>query len=444
MDNCFSIFEAAAQCPDQIGLRRAGEDYSFARLATLTKNIIDRLHKEKVLPEKGRPMVVEGKNTVETIVLLYALFELKVPALMLHPKLTAAERYVLLSSIREIQDPLPEDTVAVLFTSGTTGLPKPAIITRKMLWESAKASEVNLGWQEGDCWQLCMSVTRIGGLSILTRCLLARKTLAISPLFSPESFTQALIDDQVTITSIVPTMLAKVFETYPDWRAPEALRVILLGGSSANDKLLEKAHRQGLPIVTTYGMTETCSHVVMTPYNERLNLVKGSGKVIPGAQVRIRDGQIEVKSPMNTPGYWGRPRITNEWFETGDLGEFDEDGVLHVHARRHDLILSAGENVYPLEVENMLTRSPFIKEALVLGEPDETWGAIVCALIVPEKGTHPKPEDVRRFCKETLSAYKCPRKIAFVDSLPVNSADKPDRRSQVLERYTLTTLHYKH
>lgn len=108
------------------------------------------------------------------------------------------------------------------------------------------------------------------------------------------------------------------------------------------------------------------------------------------------------------------------------------------------MILSAGENVYPLEVENMLTRSPFIKEALVLGEPDETWGAIVCALIVPEKGTHPTPEDVRRFCKEMLSAYKCPRKIAFVEAIPLNAADKPDRRAEVLQNYTLTALHYKH
>lgn len=444
MQDVFSIFEAARDCPDQIGLRRAGEDYTFARLATLTRNTIERLEKEKALPEAGHPMIIEGTNTVETIVFLYALLALKIPALMLHPKLTAAERRVLLQSIRSITAPLPEDTAAILFTSGTTGLPKPAIITRKMLRASAQASENNLGWKDDDCWQLCMSITRIGGLSILTRCLAARKTLAISPLFNPKSFTEALVKDRVTITSIVPTMLAKVFEEYPNWTAPKHLRVILLGGSSANDKLLEKAHAQGLPIVTTYGMTETCSHVVMTPYEERYSLVKGSGKVINTAQIRIENGQIEVKSPMNTPGYWGREPLESEWFETGDLGAFDEDKVLHVYARRHDLILSAGENVYPLEVENMLTRSPFIKEALVVGEPDETWGAIVCALIVPEDGTHPKAEDVRRFCKETLSAYKCPRKIAFVKAIPLNSADKPDRRPQVLEHYILTTLHYKH
>ena len=444
MADPFSIFEAAAEAPDRIGLRSKGTDYRFSQLALLTQNAISRLEASGSLPSKGLPYIVEGTNTVETLVTLYALMALGVPALMLHPKLTATERRLLLESVLRIREPLPENCVAVLFTSGTTGLPKPAIITREMLLASAAASAANLGWQDNDCWQLCMSITRIGGLSILTRCLFARKTLAISPLFSPASFVEALEHDRVTITSIVPTMLAKIFETYPNWQAPERLRVLLLGGSSATEKLLQKAHAAHLPIVTTYGMTETCSHVVMTPYSERFKLQTGSGKVLPPARVRIRDGQIEVNSPMTTPGYWGKPRLEGDWFETGDLGEFDADGTLHVFARRHDLILSAGENVYPLEVENLLSHSPFIKEALVIGEPDETWGAIVCALIVPENGTHPTIEDIRRFCKENLSAYKCPRKIAIVKTLPVNSADKPDRRPEVLKRFTLEKVHYAH
>lgn len=443
MQKPFSIITAAADAPETIGIRCGGQDYSFAKLALLTQNCMARLENTGVLPPKGQPYIVEGKNSVETVIELYALMELGVPALMLHPKLTPTERRVLLESIANITEPLPENCVAVLFTSGTTGLPKPAIITTDMLLASANESAKNLGWQDDDCWQLCMSLTRIGGLSILTRCLLARKTVAISPLFDAKSFVQALKDDHVTITSIVPTMLAKIFEVFPQWTAPAHLRVILLGGSSATDKLLDKAHEQHLPIVTTYGMTETCSHVVMTPYAERFELQSGSGKVLPNSRVRIHHQQIEVASPMRTPGYWGRPPLTSEWFETGDLGDFDEQGRLHVYARRHDLILTAGENVYPLEVENLLARSPFIKEALVVGEPNETWGAIVCALIVPENNTHPTLEDIRRFCKENISAYKCPRKVAFVEALPVNNADKPDRRSAVLKQFTLHPLHYK-
>ena len=443
MVNPFSIFKAAADCPNDIGIRCAGQDFSFAKLALLTQNHITRLENSSALPPKGRPFIVEGKNTVETVVELYALMELGIPALMLHPKLMPTERRVLVESISNIQAPLPDNCAAVLFTSGTTGLPKPAIITYDMLLASAQESAKNLGWEPNDCWQLCMSLTRIGGLSILTRCLLARKTVAISALFSPKSFLEALDNDKVTITSIVPTMLAKIFEFRPDWHAPSHLRVILLGGASATDKLLAKAYSQKLPIVTTYGMTETCSHVVMTPYEERYELQSGTGKVQSNTRVRIHNQQIEVNSPMTTPGYWGRPPITSEWFETGDLGEFDDQGRLHVFARRHDLILTAGENVYPLEVENLLARSPFIKEALIVGQPDETWGSIVCALIVAENGTHPTDEDIRRFCKENISAYKCPRKIAFVDTLPVNSADKLDRRPEVLKQYNLRTLHYK-
>lgn len=443
MANPFSIFKAAADCPNNIGLRCAGQDFSFAKLALLTQNHIARLENSGALPPKGRPFIVDGKNTVETVVELYALMELGVPALMLHPKLMPTERRVLLESISSIKTQLPDNCVAVLFTSGTTGLPKPAIITSDMLLASAQESAKNLGWEPDDCWQLCMSLTRIGGLSILTRCLLARKTVAISPLFSPESFLKALDNDKITITSIVPTMLAKIFEYEPDWHAPSHLRVILLGGASATDKLLAKAHAQRLPIVTTYGMTETCSHVAMTPYAERYDLQSGTGKVQSNSRIRIRNQQIEVSSPMTTPGYWGRSPINSEWFETGDLGEFDSEGRLHVFARRYDLILSAGENVYPLEVENLLARSPFIKEALIIGQPDETWGAVVCALIVAEKGTHPTDEDIRRFCKENISSYKCPRKIAFVDSLPVNNADKLDRRPEILKQYDLHSLHYK-
>lgn len=443
-DHEFSIFSAAADAPNACALRAGEAQFTFAELAQLTRERIDALQANDQLPVPGRPFVLEGANSLETLVTLYALLALRIPLLMLHPKLTANERVELLARMQAIDSPLPEDTAAVLFTSGTTGTPKPAIVTHKMLEASARASAANIGWEDGDCWQLCMSVTRVGGLSILTRCLIARKTLAISPLFNAKSFIEALVRDRVTITSIVPTMLAKVFEVYPDWTPPKNLRVILLGGSSAPYALLEKAHRQGVPIVATYGMTETCSHVVMTPYEERYALHEGCGQLINNCEMRFEDGEIVVRSAMTTPGYWGRDiEPTDRWFKTGDLGEMDDEGWLHVHARRHDLILTGGENVYPAEVENTLCRAPFIHEALVIGEPDETWGAIVCALIVVAPGKTATHEAVRDFARENLSSYKCPRKVAFVDALPLNAAEKPDRSPEVLKRFRFKSLHYR-
>ncbi|MBO7173768.1 MAG: AMP-binding protein [Burkholderiaceae bacterium] len=444
-DHALSIFAAAADSPDAVALRTGEKDYRFSELALLAKARLVSLQTEQKLPAQGRPYILDGQNSLDTLVTLYALLAAKVPVLMLHPKITDHERHELLMQMRAITQPLPHDTAAVLFTSGTTGAPKPAIITHKMLIASARASAKNLGWEANDCWQLCMSIARVGGLSILTRCLMARKTLAISPLFDAKSFTEALIRDRVTITSIVPTMLAKVFEVFPDWVPPKHLRTILLGGSTAPESLLAKAHAQGVPIVATYGMTETCSHVVMTPYDERYNLHAGCGEVIDFAEVKTVDGEILVRSEMTSPGYWGSDEEPcNRWFKTGDLGEFDNEGFLRIHARRQDLILTGGENVYPLEVENALTRAPFIKEALLIGEPNDTWGAIVCALIVAQPGMDPTHEDVKHFAKANLSSYKCPRKVAFVDKLPVNSADKLNRHPSVLKNYTLTTLHYKH
>lgn len=440
----FCILEAGKEQPDRVALRQNGQSYTFGELARLTEQRIRSLRQDDAMPAPGRAYVLEGKNDLQTLITVYALLQEHIPMLMLHPKLTLSERQALLRSVHSINQALPKDAAAVLFTSGTTGLPKPAVITRTMLRESAVASEKNLGWSDDDCWQMCMSVTRVGGLSILTRCLRARKTLAVTPLFDVDSFIDALHTDRVTMTSIVPTMLSKILQKYPDWTAPKHLRVILLGGSSAPRSLLQEASQRGLPICSTYGMTEQCSHVVMTPYQDRYACHVNSGRVLEGVKIRIVNSEIQIKGPMTTPGYWGRPwEATDRWFKTGDLGEFTPQGELCVKARRHDLIVSGGENVYPIEVENVLMSSPLIAQALVIGREHEVWGDVVCALIVPEKGVEVTLADVRDWAWEHLSSYKCPRYVALVDMLPVNAADKPDRSRSVLRNYDLQVIHYK-
>ncbi|MEF9996264.1 MAG: AMP-binding protein [Burkholderiaceae bacterium] len=434
----FSILAAARAAPRRIGLRIDGREFCFDELAALTR---ERIHSIE-WPAAHRPYPLTGANTLATVITLYALLERGVAALMLHPKLTELERATLLAQADAITEPLPTDAAAVLFTSGTTGRPKAAVITQANLLASARTSRANIGWQDDDCWQMCMPIARVGGLSILTRCLAARRAVAIPPAFDAATWPQTLADQKVTLTSLVPTMLAKVLEHHPDWRAPGTLRALLLGGTSASHRLLSAAHAAGAPVIATYGMTEACSHVVATPYGERYRATIGSGRVLAGVALRIDHGRILVRGAMLMHGYWGQaPLDPAAWFDTGDLGELDPHDHLHVNARRSDLIVTGGDNVYPVEVEHALETVPGIGSATVLGLPDETWGQIVVALLVAD-GAPPPIDDLIAAIAARLSPHKRPRRIAFVTQLPQTAAGKPDRRPVVARALDLMAIRY--
>ncbi len=315
-----------------------------------------------------------------------------------------------------------------MYTSGTTGRARGAVLTRSALLASAQASAANMGWQPDDCWLLAMPIARIGGLSILTRCLIARRAVALAPSFDAALVPAWIEQWRTTLASMVPTMLALVFERYPDWRPPPFLRAIQVGGAEAPPRLLKEAARRKVPVVLTYGCTETCSQVVVTPYEQRFNPAQGgAGRALPGAEVRVVDGRIEVRGPMRMAGYLGaEPLAADAWFDTGDVGMFDAHGGLHVRARRADLIVSGGENVYPAEVERVLEACHGIRAAAVFGVPDETWGQVVAAAFVAD-GAPPTDGELVAFLDHHLARHKQPRRIAFVSQLPQTGAGKLDR-----------------
>ena len=237
-------------------------------------------------------------------------------------------------------------------------------------------------------------------------------------------------------------MLVKLMEEFPDWKPKREFRTILLGGSSASQSLLRKAKERGIPIVTTYGMTETASNIVTSPYEGRLD-PKAKPRANALAEIKIENGTLRVRGPMRMTGYWGHtPLAKDAWFDTGDIAAIAEDGAVQVFARRTDLIVSGGENVYPVEVEAALTSIPGIKAALVLGLPDGTWGAVVTALLVSDNA--PLTDEVfKAEVKKRLSPFKCPRRIAWVKALPQTSAGKPERNpAEALMGIVLKTLHY--
>lgn len=380
--------------------------------------------------------------------LFLTLFGMGVTAVPLHPKLTRAEVDVLTSIARpdlvltedEIAraaadtaydghgpDALPtpdvEAPAAIVFTSGTTGRPKGALLSRRAFLASARASAEVLGWHPEDRWFLCMPLAHVGGLGVLVRCLLAKKGVIHfgRRAFEPRGALDLMERCGATIASLVPTMLARFVESNA---APShALRVALLGGAAASPALLDKGRALGWPLVVTYGLTEACSHVTLGTVSSTGRHV---GTPIPGTEVRIVDEQITVRSPTLFSGYVDQgplPLDADGFYATGDLGEVDDEGRLVVHARRTDLVVTGGENVYPREVELLVEELDGVREAAVFGVPDETWGQLVALAVVVEPGG-PDLASIAASLRERTASHKRPRLGVVVDALPTNTLGK--------------------
>jgi o-succinylbenzoate---CoA ligase len=420
-----SIFAAADEAPDHAAVIDGERAHTFADLARLTRARVDALHAER---RDALPYPLVGANTLDTLVALYALLEMGAPALLVHPQLTAVERERLRAAALRAGPIVDPDAAVIIHTSGTSGEPRGALLTRSALTASAAASAANLGWQIDDRWLLCMPIARVGGLSIVTRSLAARRTIVLAPSFDADRFPQWLDARRVTLVSLVPTMLTRVLDAHPQWRPPAHFRAVALGGAQASARLLERAAARGIPIVVTYGMTETCSQIAATPYSARYASADwGAGVALPGIELRVRDGGVEVRGPVLMAGYWNEPPLApGDWFDTGDVGAIDARGCLHVHARRSDLIVTGGENAYPAEVERALEASPGIAAAGVFGVPDETWGHTVAAVLVAD-GTPPTDAALVQYVKRHLAPHKRPRHICYVERLPLAASGKLDR-----------------
>lgn len=328
----------------------------------------------------------------------------------------------------------------VIFTSGTTGRPKGALLTWANQLASATASTAALGLTERDRWLLAMPLFHVGGLNILHRCALAGATVVLHERFDPEAAVRALAEEGVTVASVVPAMLRRMLELWGDRPLPPNVRAILIGGAPIPPDLVTRC-----PVaLPTYGLTEACSHVtLMRPGADALDRAS-AGMPIFGTDVRIVDaaraelpvgapGMIEVRSPTVFQGYLGEPEATaatlvEGWLRTGDDGYLDDRGCLHVLSRRSDLIVSGGENVYPSEIERVLDRHARVYESAVVGADDPRWGQVPVAFVVP-RGEAPTEAELKAFVAEHLARYKVPRKVTILDALPRLGSGKLDRQA---------------
>ncbi len=348
----FSVLRAASEAGPRKALVIDGQAISFDDLA-------GRVRATQVALA-GHPLGVAKsivcKPYLASLLELYACLESRIPAALLSPKLVPEQERALCAAIATFRPTSPSNTgvddgaMAIVFTSGSSGEPKGVELSRGAFKAAAEASAERLGWREDDRWLLGLSFAHVGGLSILTRCLAARRPVVIvsASRFSAGEVAHAIERDRVTLLSLVPTQLRQLLDLQPIWRPPAHLRSVLLGGAAADDALLEAGRARGWPLLVTYGMTEACSQIATQPPEEldQTPLERGNSlPLLPGFEARIVDDCIQVRSPTLLTNYQPRgahpdPRTADGWLVTQDLGRIDARGRLEVLGRRDDLIIS--------------------------------------------------------------------------------------------------------
>ncbi|MGB8361644.1 MAG: AMP-binding protein [Acidimicrobiia bacterium] len=304
----------------------------------------------------------------------------------------------------------------VVYTSGTTGAPKGVRLTMANLEAASRASARHLGHGADDDWLLAMPLHHVGGLSILVRQAFTGGSVTMLPGFETESFVAAM-RRKVTMVSVVPTMLRRIIGHEPF----DGLRAVLVGGGPIPDGILEEAVAAGLPVLPTYGLTETFGQVAtLRPGSP----VERKAHPLPGVELRIEpDGRIAVRGDQVSPGYAGEPDREDSWFVTSDLGSLDDEGALRVLGRADAVIVTGGENVSPERVEAVATGCPGVEEAVVFGVPDDEWGQVVACVYIGEASA----VAVADWVAARVAGYAVPKRWARVESIPRTGIGKPDR-----------------
>lgn len=331
-----------------------------------------------------------------------------------------------------------DETVVILFTSGTTGTPQAVQLTRRNLRANAVASAFRLGVSPGDRWLCCLPVHHMGGLAPVFRTALYGTTLVVQRQFDAESTGEILRDRQITGVSLVPTQLKRLL----DGDAPlDELETVLVGGAPTPDSLRERALDHEVPLYPTYGMTETASQIATATPDECRTHEGTVGQPLCGVDLTIvsdgddcpvgETGEIVVDGPPVTPGYLDE-RATAEafgphGFHTGDIGYRAGDGRLWVVGREDEMIITGGELVAPQTVADTISEHPGVEEVSVVGLPHQEWGEIVGALIVPQGESDIDTRAIEAFCRDRLADHQRPRAIAIEEELPRTVSGTVDR-----------------
>jgi acyl-CoA synthetase (AMP-forming)/AMP-acid ligase II len=338
-----------------------------------------------------------------------------------------------------------DDDLIIIFTAGTTGRPKGAILSHKNAVQMNLAVHEKFEIQQGDRILLHLPPSHVGGSTdIITQSIVSGITMVILEHFRPDEALKLIEKERVTILGQVPTMYAMEFGL-PDFEKYDlsSLRVLVVSGEMVPQDLMKKILELDKPVLNAYGCTEADSVTFTDIRDSEEKLMRQGyvGKPLPGFEVKMVDrdrkvlpvnqvGEVAIRGPIVCKGYYKMPEETalvfdvEGWFYTGDLGFLDEEGCLHLVGREKKIIRTGGYTVIPDEIENVLMLHPKVHLAAVVGVPNKLFGEVGWAFVVPRPGAHLTPEELLNLCKEKLADYKVPRRIIFKDSLPLTRLGK--------------------
>jgi len=364
------------------------------------------------------------------------------------PALPAAPRHLVLGEayedlIGEGQEAAeagsPADALLIVYTSGTTGRPKGAVLTQQAALVNALNAVAAYDLTSASHVLTMLPMFHVGGLNIQTLpTLYAGGRVTLLPRFEPEAWFNAVERERPTLSLVVPAVMRALIE-HPRWARVDltSLAMVGAGSSTVSEALIRAFHAKGLAVAQVYGATETGPICLHQRRADALANLGSTGKPALHSEVRLVDaagqvgdrGEIQVRGRHLLREYWNDPQASAEafdggWYRTGDLGHRDAAGWYWVDDRKQDLIVSGGENVYPAELENVLADCAEIGEAAVIGRPDPRWGEVAVACVVRRPGARLDEAQVLRLFEGRLARFKHPRAVVFLDSLPRNVMGK--------------------
>ncbi len=488
MDLCSLIDRNAAFSPDKTAIAFEDERLSYAAFAARIARTATAL-KQELGVGRGDRVAILSLNRPDYLVLLYACARLGAMLVPLNWRLAVAEQLFILSDAgakvlvleRAFEGVLPElatgtsvvgfdftpprgttfeDLLAhsdgssrnphtdlscpllIVYTSGTTGRPKGAVLRQEALFWNGVMSQHMHNMTSDDHVLTVLPFFHVGGLNIQTTpALQLGATVTIHARFAPDTALAAIEHQRPTLTVMVPAIIQAVSE-HPTWAKADlsSLKAVATGSTIVPPHLIERFVARGVPVLQVYGSTETCPIAVYTRLGGDLSRTGSTGLAGLCCEAKVVDqsgnevppstpGEIAVRGPNVFFEYWGNEAATRDalhdgWYRTGDIGLCDADGYFWVRDRKKNMIISGGENVYPAEVERVLLEHPDVSECAVIGRPDPRWDEVPIAYVIPRSGCRLETDELRGHLQAQLARYKVPRDIVFVADLPRTALGK--------------------